>query len=137
MSAERYKIQRLDQGTEMITPNSSSNVEPFPLKRWNEPLPIAAEGKPLQNPGEEKTEAKSLTRFYPPLLFFSTSLTAVFLYLYMSKPVIVTGEGASAPKIQKPQRLPRFRKRSRRRLRKMSFLLGPKLRLLLRMSCPD
>ena len=91
MSAERYKIQRLDQGTELITRNPSSNVEPFPIKKWNEPLPIGVEGRPLPNPAEEKPDAKSLTRFYPPLLFFSTALTAVFFYLYLTKPVIVEG----------------------------------------------
>ena len=96
MSAERYKIQRLDQGTELITQTSSSNVEPFPVKRWNEPLPIAVEGRPLPKAAEEKPETKSLTRFYPPLLFFSTTLTAVFFYLYLSKPVIVESVGPAA-----------------------------------------
>ncbi|MGJ8725549.1 MAG: hypothetical protein ACSHYB_13405 [Roseibacillus sp.] len=94
MSAERYKIQRLDQGTELIARTPTSNVEPFPVKRWNEPLPIAVEGRPLPNAREEKPEIKSLTRFYPPLLFFSTTLTAVFLFLYLTKPVIVAEEGA-------------------------------------------
>ena len=95
MSAERYKIQRLDQGTELITRTPTSNVEPFPVKRWNEPLPIAVEGRPIPNPSEEKPETKSLTRFYPPLLFFSTTLTAVFLYLYTTKPVIVENSGGA------------------------------------------
>ena len=103
MSAERYKIQRLDQGTELITRTPSSNVEPFPVKRWNEPLPIGVEGKPLPTPSEEKPEAKSLSRFYPPLLFFSTTLTAVFFFLYLSKPVIVTGGEAAMPKSQKAE----------------------------------
>lgn len=94
MSAEGYKIQRLDQGTELITRTPTSNVEPFPVKRWNEPLPIAVEGRPVTATGEQKPETKSLTRFYPPLLFFSTTLTAVFLYLYLTKPVIIT-EGAA------------------------------------------
>ena len=96
MSAERYKIQRLDQGTELITPTPSSNVEPFPVRSWNEPLPIAVEGRPLPKATEEKPETKSLTRFYPPLLFFSTTLTAVFLYLYLTKPVIIENTGPAA-----------------------------------------
>ena len=50
MSAEKYKIQRLEQGTELITPTLSSNVEPFPVKRWNEPLPIAVEGEAASKP---------------------------------------------------------------------------------------
>ena len=89
MSAEGYRIQRLDQDTELITTPSKANVEPFPVKRWNEPLPIAVEGHPIAHPNSEKGEAKSLSRFYPPLLFFSTTLTGVFLFLYMTKPVIV------------------------------------------------
>lgn len=95
MSAEGYRIRRLDQGTELITTPPKTNVEPFPTKRWNEPLPIAVEGRPLPNANEEKPEAKSLGRFYPPLLFLSTTLTGVFLFLYMSKPVIVQEKGAA------------------------------------------
>ncbi len=89
MNAEGYRIQRLDQETELITSPPTSNVEPFPVKRWNEPLPIAVEGRPIPHPESKKPESKSLTRFYPPLLFLSTTLTGVFLFLYVTKPVIV------------------------------------------------
>lgn len=91
MSAEGYRIRRLDNNTELISTPPNSNVEPFPTKSWNEPLPIAVQGRPLPQPEKEKGEAKSLTRFYPPLLLCSTMLTGVFLFLYLSKPVIVEG----------------------------------------------
>ena len=97
MSAEGYRIRKLDQETELITGPTTSNVEPFPVRRWNEPLPIAVEGRPLPHPSSEKTEAKSLTRFYPPLLFLSTALTGVFLFLYLSKPVIVSEQPVLEP----------------------------------------
>lgn len=89
MSAEGYRIRRLDQNTELISTPPASKVEPFPSKSWNEPLPIALEGRPLPPTESEKAETKSLTRFYPPLLLLSTTLTGVFLYLYLSKPVII------------------------------------------------
>ena len=88
MSSEGYKIRRLDQNTELIAKQPPS-VEPFPTKTWHEPLPLAVEGRPLPRTETEKGEAKSLQRFYPPLLLFSTILTGVFLFLYLTKPVIV------------------------------------------------
>lgn len=95
MSAEGYRIRRLDQDTELITNPARSNVEPFPVRSWNEPLPIAVEGRPIPHPHTEKSEGKSLARFYPPLLLFSTTLTGIFLFLYLTKPVIVTGTPAT------------------------------------------
>ncbi|MDQ8190727.1 hypothetical protein [Roseibacillus persicicus] len=89
MSAEGYRIRRLDQSTELIDTNESSKVEPFPVRRWNEPLPIAVEGRAVLHANTEKPEAKSLSRFYPPLLFLSTALTGVFFFLYLTKPVVV------------------------------------------------
>lgn len=100
MSAEGYRIRKLDQGTELITAPRTSNVEPFPVRKWNEPLPIAVEGRPIPHPNEEKSEAKPLTRFYPPLLLFSTTLTGVFLYLYLSKPVLVKEQSVAPPVAQ-------------------------------------
>ena len=102
MSAEGYRIRRLDQDTELISAPNSSSVEPFPIRSWNEPLPIAVEGRPLPKSQVDKSETKSLARFYPPLLFLSTTLTGIFLFLYVTKPVIVEGvseEGLVASKI--------------------------------------
>ncbi len=89
MNANGYRIQRLDHKTDLITTTHGPSVEPFPTKRWNEPLPIAVEGTPVHLNGDKPSEAKPLNRFYPPLLFFSTALTGVFLFLYLTKPVIV------------------------------------------------
>lgn len=95
MSAEEYRIRRLDQNTEIIAA-PSAEVEPFPTRSWNEPLPIAVEGHPLPKHEPEKGEVKSLNRFYPPLLLCSTLLTGVFFYLYLTKPVIVDNPVASS-----------------------------------------
>lgn len=96
MSAEGYRIRRLDQSTELIDTKVSSKVEPFPVRRWNEPLPIAVEGRAIPHPNAEKPEVKTISRFYPPLLFFSTTLTGIFFFLYLTKPVLVESSG-SAP----------------------------------------
>lgn len=89
MNTEGYRIQKIDQMPEVINVGRNSNVAPFPVRRWQEPLPIAVEGVPLA-PREEAPEVKkTVARFYPPLLFFSTLLTGAFLYLYLTKPVIV------------------------------------------------
>ena len=63
MSAEGYRIRRLDNNTELISTPLDSKVEPFPTRSWNEPLPIAVQGRPLPKSETEKSETKSLTRF--------------------------------------------------------------------------
>lgn len=95
MNTEGYRVQKIDQMPEVINVGRESNVAPFPVRRWQEPLPISVEGVPLA-PREELPEAKkTVARFYPPLLVFSTLMTGAFLYLYLTKPVIV--ESADLP----------------------------------------
>lgn len=89
MNTEGYRVQKIDQMPEVINVGRENNVAPFPVRRWQEPLPIAVEGVPLV-PQEQTPEVKkTVSRFYPPLLFFSTLLTGAFLYLYITKPVIL------------------------------------------------
>lgn len=91
MSIERYPLQEFPRENESSAEYLSPNVSPFPIRKWNEPLPIGVEGIPVGTGKEEPaaTKAQDLSRFYPPLLIFSTVLTGVFFFLYLSKPVVV------------------------------------------------
>jgi len=83
MSTEGYRVQKIEKMPEIITVEGESNVSPFPVRHWEEPLPIAVEGRELPK-REESHEAKNVvSRFYPPLLLSSLLLTGVFLYLYV------------------------------------------------------
>lgn len=94
MSTEGYRVQKIEKMPEIITVEGESNVSPFPVRHWEEPLPIAVEGRELPK-REESHEAKNVvSRFYPPLLLSSLLLTGVFLYLYVTKPVIVESSPA-------------------------------------------
>lgn len=95
MNTEGYRVQKIDQLPEVINVGRESNVAPFPVRRWQEPLPISVEGIPLSPPEEIPEAKKTVARFYPPLLVFSTLLTGAFFYLYLTKPVIV--ESAAQP----------------------------------------
>ena len=60
MSAKGYRIQRLDQNTELIA--ASNKVEPFPTKGWSDAHSLGLERHPLPIPNIESSEAKPLTR---------------------------------------------------------------------------
>lgn len=98
MNNERYHIQEFPPEGELSDDSLSTNVSPFPVRRWRSPLPIGVEGTPVATHLQKELEkdTKSLTRFYPPLLVFSTMLTGVFFFLYLSKPVVVAESNGSA-----------------------------------------
>lgn len=107
MNTERYHLQEFPRERDLIDDYSSPNVSPFPVRKWNEPLPIGVEGTPVPTAPLAPTseDGKTLTRFYPPLLLFSTLLTSAFFFLYLTKPVVIesgqeAGGGAENSKSQ-------------------------------------
>lgn len=96
MNPDGYQIRRVNTATPSPGGEPMVAVDPFPAKRWTEPLPTTG-GIPLDIHGEGASK-RALARFYPPLLTLSMALTGVFCYLYITKPVVVeNGEGSAAP----------------------------------------
>ncbi len=84
MNNTDYRIRKIDESTELIDGGLPPRQANLPARSWPSPQESLA-----PSPQKEDVSNKIFARFYPPLLLFSTLLTGLFLYLYVSKPVVV------------------------------------------------
>ncbi|MDP0491991.1 MAG: hypothetical protein Q7Q71_13155 [Verrucomicrobiota bacterium JB023] len=95
MNDSDYKLSRVQPMPTSASegPLNVVEVDSPGQRRWNEPV-YGAKGVDLQI-GKKEEDPKPLNRFYPPLLCLSTFLTALFFWLYLTKPVIVSPNQSS------------------------------------------